>query len=193
MSNFCPSGFKKVTRFNGLSTCVPCQASKCLECVDMFIRVKDDSVSNSLKSYTTPNMRKDVEICLKCSGGHFLSANKTRCEASNGVNSTRTFFADFVVEPLASFIPVATKAADIAVLRQNEKVGKFNFIQQALSHLNDIAGNYKEVNATIWLTKGDHFFFYCDKKVKYNDTLAGSYYQALKHDVLCSLDSLLLS
>jgi len=25
-----------------------------------------------------------------------------------------------------------------------------------------VAEEYKEVNATIWLTKGDHFFFQCD-------------------------------
>jgi len=26
---------------------------------------------------------------------------------------------------------------------------------------------YTEVNATIWLTKGDHFFFYCDELIDY--------------------------
>jgi len=41
------------------------------------------------------------------------------------------------------------------------------YIQQALSLINRLAANESaaEVNATIWLTKGDHFFFNCDEQV----------------------------
>lgn len=65
------------------------------------------------------------------------------------------------------------------------------FIQQALSRINQLASNYSEVNATIWLTKGSHFFFYCDRLANYapegalaNDTTV---YDAapLRHDRLC--------
>jgi hypothetical protein len=41
------------------------------------------------------------------------------------------------------------------------------YIQQALNLINTLAANESaaEVNATIWLTKGDHFFFNCDEQV----------------------------
>ena len=78
----------------------------------------------------------------------------------------------------------------------DEQANNFYFIQQALSKINNASEQYKEVNATIWLTKGDHFFFYCDKKVNYapttpivNDTTVYDY-KPLKHDILCSIDSM---
>ena len=62
-----------------------------------------------------------------------------------------------------------------------------------------LSENYTDITATIWLAKGDHFFFYCDKKVIYapnpplgNDT-SGFYYAPLRNDVLCSADSMVAS
>jgi len=59
-----------------------------------------------------------------------------------------------------------------------------------------MASNYTEVNATIWLTKGDHYFFSCNTRVNYaptipivNDTTIYDY-NPLKNDILCSLESL---
>jgi len=56
--------------------------------------------------------------------------------------------------------------------------------------------NYTQLEATIWLTKGDHFFFYCDQRKNYaptvpivNDTTVYDY-SPLKHDILCMLESM---
>ena len=43
---------------------------------------------------------------------------------------------------------------------------------------------YSYVNATIWLVKGDHFFFYCD------DLLKQSAVGSLNLNQLCTLNSL---
>ena len=44
---------------------------------------------------------------------------------------------------------------------------------------------FKEVKATIWLTKGDHFWFTCDETVEREGLES-----ALRHDILCSMKSL---
>jgi hypothetical protein len=47
------------------------------------------------------------------------------------------------------------------------------------------AYKYNEVNATIWLIKGDHFFFYCDQKLNLT-----SEFDALDANKLCALKSM---
>ena len=54
-------------------------------------------------------------------------------------------------------------------IRDGEKVDNFYFIQQALTKINLLAQTYIEVNATIWLAKGEHFFIQCDDSTL-NDT-----------------------
>lgn len=44
--------------------------------------------------------------------------------------------------------------------------------------------NYTEVSATIWLSKGDHFFFFCD------EVLEAGAKAALDHNALCALQSM---
>ncbi|CDW73143.1 UNKNOWN [Stylonychia lemnae] len=44
----------------------------------------------------------------------------------------------------------------------------FLFVQQALSQINKEAPQYQKYNATIWLMKGDHFFFYCNGVTKFD-------------------------
>lgn len=67
-----------------------------------------------------------------------------------------------------------------------------------MAKINSFAENYTEVTATLFLTKGAHFFFQCDKKVNYertqqeintNKTAKDS--KPLQHDIFCSLDSLM--
>lgn len=62
-----------------------------------------------------------------------------------------------------------------------------------ISKLNYLASNYTEVNATVWLTKGDHYLFACDKKIEFPFDASSASYVPLKHNVLCSMDSLVAS
>ena len=85
---------------------------------------------------------------------------------------------------------------DIHQIKLSEEQNTFYFIQQALSKINEAAQNYTAVDATIWLTKGDHYFFYCDKLVQYAPDIPVQWdttqydYTSLKEDILCSLDSM---
>ena len=74
--------------------------------------------------------------------------------------------------------------------------------------MNQIASHYIKVDATIWLAKGDHFFFYCDEmidlekdgkpnqnKTSTEKNTAGndnpsSKLAPLRSNILCSLKSL---
>lgn len=59
--------------------------------------------------------------------------------------------------------------------------------------MNQIAPNYIKVDATIWLTKGDHFFFYCDELIDFKNDDEPDQVEAptpLKSDILCTLKSL---
>ena len=77
---------------------------------------------------------------------------------------------------------------------------KYYYIQQALHKVNKLSTSYRAIDATIWLTSGDHFFFQCDKTVEYvlpSDAAASTstssssgYHQPLRGDVLCSVPSL---
>ena len=44
-----------------------------------------------------------------------------------------------------------------------EKDKEFIFLQQMIHHINNYKPVYDMVHANIWLTRGDHFFFYCNK------------------------------
>ena len=95
---------------------------------------------------------------------------------------------DFILEPRASSLyPQNLTAHDLKVLREAEQNGQVQFIQQALHKINSIAAEYAEVNATIWLLKGDHFFFYCNEVVEAAEAREGA---PLKHDSLCALESM---
>ena len=59
------------------------------------------------------------------------------------------------------------------------------FLQQALYEINKIAGLHTEVEATVWLTKGDHYFFQCSELVS-----ADAPKTPLDYDRLCQFQSL---
>ena len=65
-------------------------------------------------------------------------------------------------------------AEQLQQIRENEKEDIFEFIQQALHRIDAVSETYTEVNATIWLTKGDHFFFYCDELIDDPEALGDS-------------------
>ena len=60
-----------------------------------------------------------------------------------------------------------------------------------MHRINSIANEYKEVNATIWLLTGDHFFFFCSEVAEnpMNIGEAGSG-APLLHNNLCALESM---
>lgn len=56
-----------------------------------------------------------------------------------------------------------------------------------------ISNNYTEVDATIWLLKGDHFFFYCDQlwQNQTKTTVVGQKNETLNLEKLCKHESMI--
>jgi hypothetical protein len=71
-------------------------------------------------------------------------------------------------------------------IRKNETEDTFIFLQQALNKVYTEAVNYQYVNATIWLTKGNHFYFSCLDFIS-DDSAEGD---PLNHDAYCQLQSM---
>ena len=65
------------------------------------------------------------------------------------------------------FDPAMITKAILDKVKENEKKGKIEFIQQALFRMNENSLNFESVNATVWLTKGNHFFFNCGEEPDY--------------------------
>ena len=61
MRDFCPTGFKKYKKMNGISYCKPCEISHCSECTQ---------IQQKLDNH---------EVCIKCDGQFQLSESKRRC------------------------------------------------------------------------------------------------------------------
>ena len=60
MKDFCPTGYKKFKKMNGIAYCEPCEIENCSEC-------------------TQVKFEKTFEICIKCDGQFQLSHTKRRC------------------------------------------------------------------------------------------------------------------
>ena len=151
------------------------------------------------KSVQDSKVAEDIEICLQCEGAFAPSPKKDKCIAikepagpSPGLHSSGVKKLDYILEPRTnSLYPQNLTASDLKLLREAEKSNKVQFIQQALHKINSIASKYKEVNATIWLLKGDHFFFFCDEVVE-DPTSTGKAGSSapLQHNSLCALESM---
>ena len=59
--------------------------------------------------------------------------------------------------------------------------GKYFFIQQVLQLLNKKSQEYSEVRATVWISRGEHFFFQCLETVSEEDSRDAS----LQFNILC--------
>ena len=198
---FCPIGHQRIVNWNGFTYCEPCKIQNCNQCATV----------NALTE-ASKNKTEDVEICLQCEGGFILSDNKDKCsdtisylkEAEPTAEEAQSF--DFILETRSTPInPQELTKSDMDQIIDNEKSNKFEFIQQALYKINQLAANHTEVNATIWLLKGDHFFFYCDELVSgrhqlhrlvngllmaSNKTPNKERLPPLKHNELCTLKSM---
>ena len=67
---------------------------------------------------------------------------------------------NMIIQPTLDYDDMET--LDVYKITQNENLEKYEFIQQVLHKINMMSGQFSQVNATLWLVKGDHFFFYCD-------------------------------
>lgn len=145
-------------------------------------------------------------MCTSCFGSFILNKFKTRCLSfmeyvtENQIQQKdHSLSLEYVIEARAEINPLTVKDSDIALIELKEQQNELYFLQQAFNKINDQASNYKEVNATIWLTKGNHFFFNCDKTVTYAPTTTAPdptvTYDAspLQHDILCSLKNMRFS
>ena len=93
---------------------------------------------------------------------------------------------DFLIEPRRNEMSLQSMTDEqLNDIEDDEKNNKFVYIQQALHHINMQAPLYDQVNATIWLIKGDHFFFYCDRLRRKKEKM-----QALDANKLCRLKSM---
>ena len=66
--------------------------------------------------------------------------------------------------PFSNWTLGPSNTAEAAAFNVNDGLSlnkPFLFIQQALYAIQSDAYKYSQVNATIWILKGSHFFFYC--------------------------------
>jgi hypothetical protein len=70
----------------------------------------------------------------------------------------------YVIEsPALPSSPYTIASDDVARLKRLEEQEDLFFIQQAMTRIQAASEKYQSVDATIWLSRGDHFYFHCDE------------------------------
>ena len=196
LKDYCPSGYKKFVNNNGFMYCEPCGIDNCAECSLVTVNSEQATASHRQgKSHTTKASpaKKTIEICLRCEGSYQLGPSKSDCLDTSmyiqlyrrGSRTSVDTKRNYVVRAL----PEKSLNEIFELLRSSESSSagsrQLFFLQQALYEINKMAGYYTEVEATIWLTKGDHYFFQCSELVR-----ADAPKTPLEHDRLCQFQSL---
>jgi hypothetical protein len=104
------------------------------------------------------------ERCTMCSKGYYLYQNPTTLTYSCVAKKTTPLTLTLFVRPS----PALTSAVNTAYLNANPDgltiETAFPFIIQALNYAESQAAQYNSSQVTIYLTNGNHFFFWCDSE-----------------------------
>jgi len=133
------------------------------------------------------------EICINCEGSFILNKYKNQCyniltyhliegKVPPSINNRIELVKNYIIDPIPDITNLLKSNKDLSFIN-----GKFSYIQQALHDINMIANKYDIVNVTLWLAKGDHFFFYCDELLDSSD---GNAFDPLGMNRLCGLKTM---
>ena len=120
----------------------------------------------------------------------YLSRNKESIQDAGevgmeGVNERNLNLAYLIYATDVSMNDITDDAlAKLSKGEDLDEITTFHFIQQALFQANQRAANYTQVNVTLLLTKGNHFFIQCEEQLKESEV--GPH----NHDKLCTIPSM---